>query len=204
MILSLEQVSDHSYLGLWKIEESPEQLEGLVDPSELERVKDFHPEKKLEQYASRIVLEKLCNQFQIPFHGIYKDEHGKPFLKNSEAHISITHSFPFVAALINTKEACGIDIEQPRTQLIRISHKFLSDSEKLICQDDLEKLCLCWSAKESLYKLYGRKRLSFKTNLMIREISADKLETTLHEDTQSKPITLHHRKVETHTLVYSI
>jgi len=43
----------------------------------------------------------------------------------------------------------------------------LSNPERLHAGDDLSKMCIYWCAKESLYKWYGKKNLSFKDNIFI-------------------------------------
>ncbi|MGI9541761.1 MAG: 4'-phosphopantetheinyl transferase family protein, partial [Cyclobacteriaceae bacterium] len=77
------------------------------------------------------------------------------------------HSFPYAVAIIDHQKPVGIDIEKPRLQLQRIAPKFLNHSEEIAAAQDLTKLCWYWAAKETLYKIYGRKKLIFKKDLAI-------------------------------------
>ena len=99
--------------------------------------------------------------------GIKKDQFGKPHLLGTDWHISIAHCYPLAVAAINHQSAIGIDIEKPRTQLNRISKKFLSNMELQHAGSDLQLLCRYWTAKEALYKIYGRKKLIFKEHIAI-------------------------------------
>jgi 4'-phosphopantetheinyl transferase len=97
---------------------------------------------------------------------IYNDK-GKPFIKNSDKHISITHSHDKLAVIINKKEATGIDIELIRDKVLRIKHKYLSESELLDAGDIAAKLIVYWAVKESLYKVYGEKEVDFIKHLKV-------------------------------------
>ena len=162
-LLLSKKVNDHAAYGVWKIAETNSQLEEI---SPRKPPIDYHPTKQAEWMATRILVENLCQRFNLPFQGIVKDANGKPFLKSSTAQISISHSFPIAAAMIHTSGPCGIDIEWPRDILHRIKHKFLNSAE-LQYQNDLEKLCIIWTAKEAIYKRYGKKKLSFRDEMRI-------------------------------------
>jgi phosphopantetheinyl transferase (holo-ACP synthase) len=58
-------------------------------------------------------------------------------------------------------------MEKPSEKIRRIAHKFLSETERTEAEDDIEKLCVYWSAKEALYKLYGRRKVIFNENLYV-------------------------------------
>ena len=107
-------------------------------------------------------------------HDLYYDDKGKPHLHDGK-QISITHSFEF-SAIIISNHSVGIDIEKQRDKILRIAHKFtpleeyrtLANSEALI-----RKLTIVWGAKESIYKAYGSKQVSFLQHINIDDFDFD-------------------------------
>jgi len=158
--------------AIWRIDEPIEELGGrlLATPLELSEYESIHhPRKKLEWLASRLLIQHLVEKLGESFTGIYKDAFGKPHLIDLPYSISIAHCFPFAAGIIHKDQSTGIDIEQPRDKLLHIRHKFLSEKEAEVAGTDLETLCKYWTAKEVLYKIYGRKKLIFKEHLEVFE-----------------------------------
>lgn len=157
-------------LAVWKITESHDELQAML-PSEIltdaELAAISHPQKQVEFFCSRLVIKYLANSLDIKYLGIKKDEHGKPYLVSSNWQMSITHTSNYVAAVMHPSEALGMDMEMPSEKLQRIAHKFLSETERIEAENDIEKLCIYWSAKEALYKLYGKRKVIFNENLFI-------------------------------------
>lgn len=116
---------------------------------------------------------QLAKRINLRFDGIWTDEHNKPHLILDNAHISLSHTPPYVVAILDVKSYCGIDVEGFREKLIPLSPKFLNSKELVIADNDLEKLAVLWGAKEALYKLHGRKSLIFKDNLIISDFQYD-------------------------------
>jgi 4'-phosphopantetheinyl transferase len=164
-----EKVKDSSRLLVWHLTESQHELNLLIGAAynfeELNSV--THPQKKREWLASRMLIKLLTEELGVPFVGTYKDDHGKVFLHNDEAHISITHTLDYVAAVLDTQKPVGIDMEKLDAKLHRTSGKFLSDDEHAHAGKDLQLLAIYWCAKEAIYKLYGKTRISFKNNIQI-------------------------------------
>lgn len=157
-------------LAVWQITESHDELQAML-PSEIltdaELASISHPQKQVEFFCSRLVIKYLANSLGIKYLGIKKDEHGKPYLVGSNWQMSITHTSNYVAAVMHPSEALGMDMEKPSEKLQRIAHKFLSESERIQAEGDIEKLCIYWSAKEALYKLYGKRKVIFNENLYV-------------------------------------
>lgn len=157
-------------LAVWQITESHDELQAML-PSEIltdaELASISHPQKQIEFFCSRLVIKHLVNSLGIKYLGIKKDEHGKPYLAGSSWQMSITHTSNYVAAIMHPSEALGMDMEKPSEKLQRIAHKFLSEPERSEADSDIEKLCIYWSAKEALYKLYGKRKVIFNENLFV-------------------------------------
>ncbi|MGB3587910.1 MAG: 4'-phosphopantetheinyl transferase superfamily protein [Tunicatimonas sp.] len=167
-LVKLEKINQNSSWALWKIQETADLLTKYVHlPSDdlIELREIHHPRKKLEWLSSRAALRALLNAEDHPEFRLIKDDKGKPYLLNETFHISLANSFPYGAAIIHRHHPVGIDIEKPSAKLLRVKHKFLNSTEAEEACDDLDKLCIYWAAKESLYKLYGRKQLSLKQNI---------------------------------------
>lgn len=157
-------------LVIWQITESHDELQAML-PSEIltdaELASISHQQKQVEFFCSRLVIKYLANYLGIKYLGIKKDEHGKPYLSGSNWQMSITHTTNYVAAVMHPSEALGMDMEKPSEKLRRIAHKFLSETERIEAENDIEKLCIYWSAKEALYKLYGKRKVIFNENLFV-------------------------------------
>ncbi len=112
-------------------------------------------------------------------HDLYYDENGKPHL-TGDKHISITHSFNYSAIIISDTEV-GIDIEKQRNKILRIAHKFTPIEEyRTIANEDamMRKLTIVWCAKESLYKSFAEKGVSFLQNIYVEEFALEDNKTT--------------------------
>lgn len=172
-----EMIEESSTLLLWRLTETEselrENLGNAYNPEELSAVS--HPQKLREWLASRLLIKIIAEQFGINYIGTYKDEHGKAFLIDNDSHISITHTFDFVAVAINPPAAVGIDMEKMDTKLQRTSKKYLSQPEFEHAGDEMALLCIYWCAKEALYKLYGKKKISFRDSIYIEPFDKDSI-----------------------------
>jgi len=89
--------------------------------------------------------------------------------------------FTFSAIIISDTQPVGIDIEMQRDKIVKIAHKFTPIEEyKSIANHDalVSKLTIVWGAKESLYKIYGKKKLNFLENIYIEDFSFETNVTT--------------------------
>ncbi|MBT1703880.1 4'-phosphopantetheinyl transferase family protein [Chryseosolibacter indicus] len=174
--MPLEKLIDNieSAWAIWKITESETQLSDKINS--IDRVPESvtNPFKRLEYLAGRVVIKKLLENWSLQYEGLVKDEFGKPYLKNFSFHISLSHSYPYVAAVINQKFAVGIDLEQPKEKLLRIGPRVLNQQELQDAGIDIVKHCIYWCSKEALIKIYGKKDLMLAKNLAIEPFSIQK------------------------------
>lgn len=152
--------------GLWHIEETEHELLALVTSTDTIPDTFTNPNKRLEHVAARALVKALMTSLGSVYQGIRKDEFGKPFPEASELHLSLSHSYPYVAAILDRNTA-GIDLEQYKAKLIKIAPRVLSATELSDAGDDLKKHCVYWCAKEALIKIYGKKDLVLAQNLQI-------------------------------------
>ena len=81
------------------------------------------------------------------------------------------------AVIIYEGKKVGVDIEKISERILKIKNKFLSPEElKFIASsNELEQLHVCWGAKESLFKLYGKGSLPFIDGIKIADFEYGKI-----------------------------
>lgn len=126
-------------------------------------------EAMVQQRKSHFIASRLLAQEFFPGCRVYKDKFGKPHLHNHEAAISWSHSGDYAALIADEHEATGIDIEKLDDRILRIEDKFCNAADKdlIISSKRAECLLMIWTAKESLYKWYGRKEVDFRKHMTV-------------------------------------
>ena len=124
-------------------------------------------QKKLESSAARFSLWSLCQQISEGPWDLRKDERNRPYFDQSDYHISLSHSFPFVAAIISHKKSVGIDLERFGRQVEKIGPRFLSAEEWNRWQDSHSDLTKAWTCKEAIYKAMGVPGLAFQQDIQL-------------------------------------
>ncbi len=155
---------------IWKIEESISKLQEGIFLSENSTTRLNSMKSQLHQRGF-LSIRHLLKEVGYTDADLIYDEFGKPHLKNGK-FISITHSFTFTAIIVSDKFHVGIDIEKQREKILKIAHKFTPFEEyKTIANVDalISKLTIVWGAKESLYKIYGKKKLLFLHHIYIED-----------------------------------
>lgn len=166
-----EQLADHAEYAIWKIEEDCDFfLSQLILSDWEQKYHDGiqHPARKLQWVASRYLLKYLMNTTE--FVELLFDDHGKPFITNFDLKLSLSHSPGYAAAIISQEYEVGIDIEEQHRNMEELKNKFLSKEEidKIGEEERMKKLLLYWSAKEVIYKIYGKRKLEFKDDMFIK------------------------------------
>jgi 4'-phosphopantetheinyl transferase len=164
---------------IWKIEESISKLQEGIVLSENSTTRLNSMKSQLHQRGF-LSIRHLLKKVGYSDADLIYDEFGKPHLKNGK-FISITHSFTFTAIIVSDKFHVGIDIEKQREKILKIAHKFTPFEEyKTIANVDalISKLTIVWGAKESLYKIYGKKKLLFLHHIYIEDFKFADEKTT--------------------------
>ena len=173
------RVNDFTKVLVWKIEESLEDLTVGIELTELSK-KRVETMKSVLQQQGFMSIRQLLKQVGYVDADVFYDEFGKPHLKDKN-YLSITHSFTFTAIIISEKNPVGIDIEKQRDKIVKIAHKFTPIEEyNTIANHEalVSKLTIVWGAKESLYKIYGKKKLRFLHHIYIEDFSFIDTKTT--------------------------
>ncbi len=163
-----QNINDFTQMAVWLIEE-PERF--FTQKVSVQQAVS-HPHKRLQHLAGRYLLPYLVPEF--PTDLIQIADTRKPYLPNEAYHFSISHCGNYAAAIVSQSERVGIDVELVTHRVDKIRHKFLHPHEliewKIETLNDLEKyktLTLLWSAKEAMFKWWGRGDVDFSDCMRI-------------------------------------
>lgn len=168
-------------LGVWRIGEDETELKTMapLPPEDIELAASWKNESRRKQWlCCRAIISRLSGLSPVK---VSYDEHGKPSLHGFKGQISITHTSTYAAVLLSEKESAGLDIEQLSPRLERVAGRFLQDEEleyvsrvtcHVPCEENrpgtyTELLGIYWSAKEALYKFYGKPSVDLKNDIYI-------------------------------------
>jgi len=151
----------YSLAAIWKIDEPESFFTGETGLS----IDIKNEKRRMERLAGRFLLKYLQQDF--PLHDISPDQHDKPRITDNQYFFSISHSWPYVAAVVSPYAEAGIDIQCWHPRMEQLQHKFLSPEEQAVLKADTELITLAWSAKEAAYKWQGRRGVEFIDHLPI-------------------------------------
>jgi 4'-phosphopantetheinyl transferase len=160
--------NDNNILAVWSLVESYEELSRLISLKEedifrLEKITSHI--RKREFLTVRILLSGLLGFYPEIIH----DKKRRPFLSNSGYNLSISHSRSLVAVILSEKQV-GIDTEENTRNVSHIATRFLCKEEILWTSSTDEPnnvWILCWSIKESVFKMMGVENVDFRTMMQI-------------------------------------
>jgi 4'-phosphopantetheinyl transferase len=168
-LLDIRKEAHEVVLGIWHIEETVSDLASHLPAHEANTlIKSIaHPQKCIETLAGRVLVKHLVAQAGKEYIGLSKTSENAPFFPNLACHVSISHTAEYAVATLHPESVVGIDIEQARAQIARIAPRLMSEEELDFAGDDLQTLTLIWCAKETLYKIYRKKGLDFRYDMLV-------------------------------------
>lgn len=130
---------------------------------ELERYFQFTNDKRRKEFvATRLLFHSIYGFLEIKY-----EAHGAPYIADHD-YISISHAQNLVGFACNAAHQVGFDIELIHPKILSLYTKFLNEAEiEQFDVSDPKELISCWSMKETLYKLAGRKEILFKEELLL-------------------------------------
>lgn len=210
-IILTKNIEETSLLGIWKVTETYEQLHEkavkLNNKAAFQFPANSH-KRKTELVCSRLLLQNLLGDTQGNL-DIKYDTFGKPYIADSFYKISISHSQNYVVAIASKNKLVGIDIERISSRIGKIAHKFINGKEAATIKEKskIEQMHIIWGAKEAAYKLYGKKELDFKENILINPFlyeNSGKLYVQVVKDNYKKEIQVFYESFNNYMLVYAI
>ncbi len=168
------EIDQYTSFAIWKIEESAEDLLKQLQLKEHERAyleTLSNGKRNMHWLSTRVLLRRMMETDE--YIDCRVDTNGKPFLSNFPHFISLSHSYDYAAVMVSKNKAVGIDIEILKDKIERIAAKFMSREELDFIGDTnrIEHLYSCWCAKEAIYKLHGKKNVSFLENIKLMPFS---------------------------------
>jgi 4'-phosphopantetheinyl transferase len=171
-------VSPSTKVLIWKIEESIEELKNGISLTEKNTARLDGMKSDIHQKGF-LSIRHLLKEVGLTDADLDYDAYGKPHL-DAGRYISISHSFTFTAIIFSDNLPVGIDVEKQREKILKIAHKFTPFEEyKTIANVDalISKLTIVWGAKESLYKIYGKKKLLFLHHIFVDDFKFEDKKT---------------------------
>ena len=171
-------VSPTTKVLIWKIEESTEELKNGISLTEKNTARLDGMKSDIHQKGF-LSIRHLLKEVGLTDADLDYDAYGKPHL-DAGRYISISHSFTFTAIIFSDNLPVGIDVEKQREKILKIAHKFTPFEEyKTIANVDalISKLTIVWGAKESLYKIYGKKKLLFLHHIFVDDFKFEDKKT---------------------------
>jgi 4'-phosphopantetheinyl transferase len=167
-IILNEQFECGCQLGIWKITEDYNALRSSVklNREELETLEKFtHLPRKIEWLSVRVLLNAMT-QREL---SIFYNRNRKPFIKEENFLISISHSRDLTSIMLSRQKRVGIDLEYMSHRIGNISDRFINSQEQITSDEEQRKyhLYIHWCAKEALYKICDKQDINFKETLTI-------------------------------------
>lgn len=166
-VVNIREVYPGVSLGLWQMDESPEQLFDLYPHllSYRSSLDDKYKNdgRKLEFLAIRALMYEMlrvngASKGLLSHAGDFTHNgQGKPLFRGY--HVSISHTKGYAALILSKKSEVAVDIEYMSDRVERIASKFLRKDERA---DSLDTKLVHWCAKETVFKLFSEENLLFE------------------------------------------
>lgn len=165
-LLKRYKIEDHTLLGIWSMTESLEELD--KNPALFAYIEESHQFKSAKRRREWLTVRLLLNELYNSPISISYHPSGRPFLKDSDYSISISHTDSYVAIILSKQPKVSIDIEYISPRISRITRKFLrSDEDFALKENQLISNLIIWCSKELLFKLIDHSNVDFKKHLRI-------------------------------------
>ena len=166
-VVNIREVYPGVSLGLWQMDESPEQLfdqyPHLLPYRSSLNDKYKNDGRKLEFLAIRALMYEMlrvngASKGLLSHAGDFTHNgQGKPLFRGY--HVSISHTKGYAALILSKKSEVAVDIEYMSDRVERIASKFLRKDERA---DSLDAKLVHWCAKETVFKLFSEENLLFE------------------------------------------
>jgi len=203
-----KDIDPQTSFALWRIDEQADELIAQLQLKDHEKIyleTLNNGKRNIHWLSTRVLLRSMLNTSS--YIDCKVDEHGKPYLVNFPHFISLSHSFDYAAVMISKTKPVGIDIEQINDKIGRIAKKFMNAEELSFMDPDhhTEHLYIAWCAKEAVYKLQGKKNVSFLKNIRVRKFDYKQegsFDASLELGDNRKDFEVHFQQMEDYMIGY--
>ena len=172
-LLNITEVCEGVCLGLWRMEEEPEELLSGFPHLRLLEMPYKYPARQKEFLCVRALLLAMTGD---PTLRIEHTASGRPVLAGdckspgkdgtggksksptTGWQVSISHTKGYAVMMFSLDKAVGVDIEYRSDRVAKIASHYIRPDEKA---ETLEQMLVLWCAKETLYKLHSDDNLQF-------------------------------------------
>ncbi len=169
-LLSINEVCTGVRLGLWRMDEEPEELLSGFPHLRLMNIPYKNTGRRKEFLSVRALLLTMTGDAALR---IDHTESGRPVVEGWK--ISISHTKGYAALMLSRSKDVGVDIEYRSERIAKIASHYIRPDEKVVGYDSsavetpeqapsaetLEQMLVLWCAKETVYKLYSDDNLAF-------------------------------------------
>lgn len=135
----------------------------LITASDVASASRFQNDKRRREHLAwrRVVRNELGRDVVIDY-----NEVGAPIVDTPNTYISVAHGGDSVAVAI-ADEPVGVDIEALDRNYERIMSRYMSPAEEALSKME-EWPAVVWTAKEAIYKLYGKREVDLTQDIRIQ------------------------------------
>ena len=152
-------------VAVWNITENEDMLLAMLPAEYSESVLEMKsPGRRLEWLAVRALIAHVYG----PDERIVYNSVGKPFLKNADDCIGVSHTKGY-AVLAYGNSGFGVDAELLSRNIMPLAGKIACDGERNLLDSECanEALLMKWCACEALFKLVGDLGGTFRDNVLV-------------------------------------
>ena len=144
--------------------------DALISAEDVASAMRFQNEKRRREHLAwrRIVRRELGARVYIDYNDV-----GAPVVDIENRWISVAHGGESVAVAIADKPV-GVDIESISRDFERVAPRYMTEAE-IALSDDKRWACFVWCAKEAMYKLYGRRGVELRGELMVDSFDSESM-----------------------------
>ena len=134
----------------------------LITASDVASASRFQNDKRRREHLAwrRVLRNELGRNVTIDY-----NEVGAPIVDSPNTYISVAHGGESVAVTI-ADEPVGVDIESLDRNYARIKSRFMTPAEENLSTME-EWPAVVWTAKEAIYKLYGKREVDLTEDIHI-------------------------------------
>lgn len=150
MLISVDEISDGTFLGLWKFDDS-DFLTSHCPVSQRAQMENMSTSRRHELEAVYGLVSSISGKKDFV---IGHNEDGKPLL--DDWYISISHTRGYAAVIMSHSKEVAVDIEYISNRVDRIAGKFIREDEIL---GNTTARLVAWCVKETAYKYFSEQHL---------------------------------------------